>query len=119
MIFFNDKINLTLKDFGILIPLLDSRAKDILSALMKNPVLFKSQNEWFDNNIESWNKVLIEDLKRVHNTEFIDQLFKDPTESLIECYELIDKEGRYNRHKTFETFFQVQQWKGIDHLQLY
>lgn len=84
-------------DFGISIPILNSKADNTYEHLINHPIL--------KNHIDKWNvpfsneKVLKEDLTRVHSKEYVERLYSDQLESeIINTFELIDSNGKYNRY---------------------
>jgi len=84
-------------EFGIDIPVRDSRALRTFKRLGKHPLLGPRIASW--HRRPSGDALGPEDLYRVHSRQYIDRLFSDRLEEeLIRTYELIDAEGRYHRY---------------------
>lgn len=96
MILHDDRYNLGLTEFGILIPVADTRASMTFEALKDHPLLRDRVSRWHRRpGGEILNK---EDLLRVHTPEYVSRLFSAEVEDeMIRTYELIDGDGRYNR----------------------
>jgi acetoin utilization deacetylase AcuC-like enzyme len=83
---------LNLKEYGILIPLLDKR--------------FIECTNWVHNNIDkSYIHILEEpmpltrgELELCHDSEFINNLFDNPEKEIVRTFELIDELGNYYRY---------------------
>jgi acetoin utilization deacetylase AcuC-like enzyme len=93
-IFYNSKNDLRLLDFGIEIPVAGDRALKVFDSLKeKNPDL-----KTFDKHVPPFTR---EDLMRVHNADYVSRLY-DSEETLLNelmtCFELINKDGSYNRY---------------------
>ncbi len=76
-----------LNDWGISVPLLKSRGDKISEELDQVHLIPESKN------------ITKEDLLRVHNLNFVNNLF-DPSkidQIMMDCYELINHDGSYNR----------------------
>ncbi|MCF8079297.1 MAG: histone deacetylase [Desulfobacterales bacterium] len=97
MILHDDRYNLGLAEFGILIPVADTRASRTFEALKDQPQLRGQVPRWHRRpGGEILNE---EDLLRVHTPEYVARLFSEEVEQeMIRTYELIDDEGRYNRY---------------------
>ena len=82
-----------LKEWGIQIPLLKSRALEICEYL---------SNKLGEKVGEELNPPLLlkEDLLRVHNESFVDALYdkEKVNKELISCYELINEDGSFHRY---------------------
>lgn len=97
MILYDPHIPVSLNEFGIQIPICDSRATNTMEALRRDPHLGPSQSRWHQDKItESLSR---EDLLRVHSQEYVQRLYsQDLAEEIISTYELIDPDGNYNRY---------------------
>jgi acetoin utilization deacetylase AcuC-like enzyme len=97
MILYEDTIDLSLFDYGIEIPIYDTRASKTFELLNSHPVLGKRMTDIHANRID---EILTrEDLLRVHSEDYVGRLFSDGLEKeIIKTYELIDTEGHYNRY---------------------
>lgn len=97
MILHDDRQNLSLAEFGILIPVTDTRASKTFETLMAHPLL--------KDRVAAWHRrpageiLTRDDLLRVHSENYVARLFSDGLEQeLIRTYELVDAKGRYNRY---------------------
>jgi hypothetical protein len=74
MILYDPTIPVSLLEFGIQIPIRDSRATKTFEALCSEPNLGSHRNLWYRGRInETLNK---EDLLRVHSTDYVDALYQ-------------------------------------------
>ncbi|MBF9015896.1 MULTISPECIES: histone deacetylase [unclassified Oceanispirochaeta] len=98
MLIYNPDAKISFVKYGILIPSLDSRKTNTIKALQEDPELGPRQDEWL---ISDFPRTLgKEDLQRAHSPEYTARLYGDDLESvLLESYELVDEEGRYNRYE--------------------
>jgi acetoin utilization deacetylase AcuC-like enzyme len=86
----------SLIEFGIEIPVMDSRAAETFARLSAHPRLGPRVAEWHINAIRE--RVTREDLARVHSPEYIDRLFSNRLNAeIIRAYELVDDDGNYHR----------------------
>ena len=84
-------------EFGIQIPIKDSRARRTFENLKSDPVIGKRLNEWYQPK----SKLLLDrvDLERTHDSAYLDRLFSESLEGeIVKTYELIDAKGRYHRY---------------------
>ena len=97
MILYDPTIPASLLEFGILIPIRDSRATKTFEALCSDPHLRPHRNLWHSNRItEPLNK---EDLLRVHSSDYVARLYSDRLrDEIISTFELIDANGQYYRY---------------------
>ena len=97
MILYDPHIPVSLTEFGIQIPIRDSRAVNTLAALCANPRLKGFQDHWHrDRIVESLAR---EDLERVHALEYVGRLYSNNLErEIVRTYELIDSGGNYHRY---------------------
>jgi acetoin utilization deacetylase AcuC-like enzyme len=89
-------------EFGIQIPILESKVTRTYEALVQDPALGPRVADW---HIDRINENLVKkDLQRVHSGEYVDHLFSDRLEKeIIRTYELIDDQGRYYRYNPEEA----------------
>jgi acetoin utilization deacetylase AcuC-like enzyme len=84
-------------EFGIEIPVMDSRASETFARLSSHPVLGPRAGLWHIDRIRE--QVTREDLLRVHSADYVGRLFSAHLEAeIIRTFELIDAEGRYHRY---------------------
>ncbi len=97
MILYDPTIPAGLLEFGILIPIRDSRSTKTFEALRSDPHLGSRQHLWFHDRIgETMTK---EDLLRVHSADYVARLYSDRlVDEIISTYELIDSNGQYYRY---------------------
>ena len=97
MIIFDPRQKQSLFEFGIEIPVHDSRAINTFKQLTSHPVLGPKINDW---HIDSINEIVTkDDLLRAHSGRYVQNLFSDELEKeIIRTYELIDDQGQYNRY---------------------
>jgi acetoin utilization deacetylase AcuC-like enzyme len=97
MIIYDPHIPVSLTEFGIQIPVRDSRAVNTLEALHQDPRLKAVKNRWHqDRIIETLDR---EDLERVHSRAYVQRLYSYHLErEIIRTYELIDARGNYHRY---------------------
>jgi acetoin utilization deacetylase AcuC-like enzyme len=99
MILHDEKNNLGLADFGILIPVTDTRASKTFDALRSHPRIKDTIARWHRRPA---GEILTEaDLIRVHSPAYVARLFSGSEaleKELIRTYELVDDNGRFNRY---------------------
>jgi acetoin utilization deacetylase AcuC-like enzyme len=84
-------------DFGIRIPVHDTKATRTVAALRAHPVLGPLEERW--NRRPSGESVTRADLLRVHRPEYVAELFGAGLEAaILRTYELIDATGNYHRY---------------------
>ncbi len=97
MILYDPHIPAGLFEFGIQIPVRDSRSTKTLEALLADPELQALQKHWHQNRIVE--TLTREDLLRVHAPEFVERLYSPALEGeIIATFELIDADGKYYRY---------------------
>lgn len=97
MIIFDERQKQSLAEFGIEIPVYDSRATLTFESLKSHPVLGPKISDWHINAIREI--VSKDDLMRVHSKKYVENLFSDNLEDeIIRTYELIDAQGQYYRY---------------------
>ena len=97
MIIFDELQKQSLAEFGIEIPLDDSRAALTFESLKSHSVLGPIISDW---HIDVIREIVSEDdLLRVHSKKYVVNLFSDNLEDeIIRTYELIDAQGQYYRY---------------------
>jgi acetoin utilization deacetylase AcuC-like enzyme len=97
MIIYDNKHKFSLIEFGIEIPVYDSRAANSFNHLATHPILGQHIDRW---RIEkSDDKIIKSDLLRAHSKEYIQKLYSDALEQeIIKTFELIDSRGRFFRY---------------------
>jgi acetoin utilization deacetylase AcuC-like enzyme len=97
MILYDPHIPVSLTEFGIQIPIRDSRAVNTLAALCGSPRLKTSRDRWHRDRIAE--SLAREDLERVHSLEYVRRLYSNALErEIVRTYELIDSGGNYHRY---------------------
>jgi acetoin utilization deacetylase AcuC-like enzyme len=97
MIIFDRRQKQSLLEFGIEIPVHDSRAINTFTQLASHPKLGMRIADWHIDTI--FQTITKDDLIRVHSKAFVDNLFSAALEEeIIRTYELIDDQGRYHRY---------------------
>jgi len=97
MILYDPNDRMGFFEFGIQIPILDSKVTRTFEALVQDSRLGPLVGEWHLRQIEE--TLEREDLLRVHSRGYVDRLFSDALEKeIIRTYELIDDQGRYYRY---------------------
>ena len=96
MILYDPRQPHSLLEFGIEIPVMDSRASETFARLSAHPRLGPRVAEWHIDAIRE--RVTREDLARAHSPEYIDRLFSNRLKAeIIRTYELVDDDGNYHR----------------------
>lgn len=96
MILYDPRQPHSLLEFGIEIPVMDSRASETFARLSSHPQLGSRRGSWHFDTIQE--RITREDLLRVHSADYVDRLFSDGLEAEItRTYELIDPNGDYHR----------------------
>ena len=85
-------------EFGIQIPIMDSRARRTFESLKAHPVFGPRLAEWYiSKNRQRLDRT---DLERVHDPAYVERLFSDALEAeIIRTYELVDSRGRNHRYE--------------------
>jgi acetoin utilization deacetylase AcuC-like enzyme len=97
MVIYSAEDRLDLWQFGIQIPIYDSRASRTFERLLVHPLLGPRRAEWHLEH--AGEPVSREDLLRAHSPEYIARLFGAGLEQeIIRAYELFDEQGRPNRY---------------------
>jgi acetoin utilization deacetylase AcuC-like enzyme len=97
MIIYDREEKMTLYEFGIEIPVSDSRVSKTFEKLKSHKILGERISDWHIKKVEE--KISRTDLLRVHSKKFVETLYSDQLEAqIIRAYELIDSKGRYHRY---------------------
>lgn len=97
MILYDPSIEASLIEFGILIPIRNSRAVNTFAALLADPELKIRQEEWHRQRIVE--ELSREDLLLVHSPDYVERLYSAGLEQeIIATYELIDADGNAYRY---------------------
>jgi acetoin utilization deacetylase AcuC-like enzyme len=84
-------------EFGIQIPVMDSRASETFARLSAHPVLGPRRADWHIAEIRE--PLVREDLLRAHSADYVERLFSSGLETeIVRTYELIDRHGKYHRY---------------------
>jgi acetoin utilization deacetylase AcuC-like enzyme len=84
-------------EFGIQIPVLDSRVVKTFQHLQSHRILGPQIDQWHITAIVE--TVTKEDLLRVHSGDYVAKLYSTPlVQEIIRAYELIDDQGNYYRY---------------------
>lgn len=104
MIVYNKEFDLSLNEYGIEVPILDDRSRKCFEELQKiDPSLVETRLNELDEITE-------EDLRRVHTDKFINELLNNKEKKIIECYELVDEQGNFQRYNPKDAT------RPLDHL---
>ncbi len=102
MILYDPKQKFSLFDYGIQIPIYDSKAVRTFAHLSAHPVLGPRKDRW--HITRSSEVVNREDLMRVHAPEYVEKLYSERLEQeIVSTFELIDAQGRYYRYDPDEA----------------
>ncbi|MBN2553051.1 MAG: histone deacetylase [Spirochaetales bacterium] len=97
MVIYSEEYRGGFEQYGILIPVRDSKFRRTFAELKTHPVLGPRQQEWHLE--QSGQPITREDLLRAHSEGYVNRLFSDGLEAeIIRTYELVDREGRYYRY---------------------
>lgn len=97
MILYDPNVPASLFEFGVLIPIHDSRTTRTFAALKEHPELIPILHRWHRDQIDL--HFTKKDLLRVHTLDYVEALYSDRLEGIITTtYELIDADGNYYRY---------------------
>jgi acetoin utilization deacetylase AcuC-like enzyme len=98
MILYDPRHLHSLMDFGIEIPVQDSRASETFARLSSHPQLAATRAAWHIHALQG--PVDRADLLRVHSADYVGRLFSAGLEAeIIRAFELIDADGNYHRYQ--------------------
>ena len=84
-------------DYGILIPIVESRSTKAFAAAVDDPGLGPLKNRWLVPDEPP--PLSRDDLLRVHDTAYVDEFLSDTPDRIIQqVFELVDSNGRYYRY---------------------
>jgi acetoin utilization deacetylase AcuC-like enzyme len=102
MILYDATYKMSFFEFGIQIPIHDSKASRTFEVLKNHPVLGSLRSEWHHARIEE--HIGEADLLRAHGKAYVARLFSEGLEEeIVKTYELIDAQGRYYRYNPDEA----------------
>ncbi|EKD33617.1 MAG: histone deacetylase superfamily, partial [uncultured bacterium] len=97
MILYDPRIPASLIEFGIQIPIRESRTVKTFQALLDDPKLKSLHKHWHKDRIVEM--LTRDDLLRVHSAGYVERLFSAVLEQeIISTFELIDAKGKYYRY---------------------
>ncbi len=97
MVLYDPELALRFGDYGILIPVLDSRADAVAEGL--HAILHGHDESWLRRGVTE--RIRREDLERVHDPDYVRRLYAGGPElaaELLATYELIDAQGKPHRY---------------------
>jgi acetoin utilization deacetylase AcuC-like enzyme len=98
MLIYSPEHSMELREFGILIPIYDSRASKAFAHLLSHPVLGPRRAEWHLRH--AGEPIGREDLLRAHSEGYVGRLFSAGLEEqIIRAFELRDSQGRPYRYE--------------------
>jgi hypothetical protein len=98
MILYDPRQHHGLMDFGIEIPVMDSRASETFARLSSHPYLVARREAWHIHALQG--PVEREDLLRVNSADYVGRLFSAGLEAeIIRTFELIAADGNYHRYQ--------------------
>ncbi len=97
MIIYSEGYHGGLEQYGILIPVRDSKFSKTFTELRAHPILGPRQSEWHLEH--AGQSITREDIRRAHTQEYVDRLFSEALEQeIMRAFELVDSEGKYHRY---------------------
>jgi acetoin utilization deacetylase AcuC-like enzyme len=97
MILYDPNMMVSLVEFGIQIPICDSRTTRTFEALRRHPRIGPQLNRLHHKHIDE--QLERKDLLRAHAPEYVAQLYADRlAQAIMSTYELMDAKGRLNRY---------------------
>jgi acetoin utilization deacetylase AcuC-like enzyme len=97
MIIYSQEYRGGLEQYGILIPIRDSKFRRTFAELQAHPILGPRQDEWHLEH--SGQSITREDIRRAHSQDYVDRLFSESLErEIIRTFELMDSNGKYHRY---------------------
>jgi acetoin utilization deacetylase AcuC-like enzyme len=97
MILYDPHHRLSLREFGITIPVRNTKATRTFDHLQRHPVLGPKRSQWWQ--LPGPETLTAQDLLRAHRADYVNRLFgAQLTEELMRTYELVDEQGNYHRY---------------------
>ncbi len=97
MIIYDEHHRFSLYEFGIQIPVRNSRATRTFENLKTHPILGERFKDWFI--AKESRRLDRSDLERAHDPEYVAKLFSDALEEeIVKTFELIDARGEHYRY---------------------
>ncbi|MBL0714493.1 MAG: histone deacetylase [Desulfosarcina sp.] len=97
MILYDATYKTSFFEFGIQIPISDSKLSRTFDILRNHPLLGSRRQAWHCDRVTE--KIEETDLRRAHSGAYVERLFSEALENeIVKTYELIDAEGRYYRY---------------------
>lgn len=100
MIFYNAEYNMSLRTYGIMIPLLNERFEKVYNFAKEITDSSLQEKIFITPNVLP---VSDDELKLTHNHDFVDRLTTDPVHEVMKTYELVNSDGSYHRYKPEEA----------------
>ena len=98
MIIYDPNRSVGLAEFGIEIPVRDSRAVKTFAHLKAHPDLGQLIDHWHIPHVDQ--EIAREDLLRVHSAEYVKRLYSEGLEAeIVRTYELVDRQGELYRYR--------------------
>lgn len=109
---------ISLREFGILIPVAPQRSKLVLDAILSDPARAARKENWLLG--EDGTRITREDLLRVHAPDYVARGFGAGVDEFMqEVFELVDEKGEYYRYDPeqasrplSELFTDILYWAG-------
>ncbi|MEJ5358447.1 MAG: histone deacetylase [Desulfobacterales bacterium] len=97
MILYDPRQAHSLREFGILIPVAESRARETFARLSAHPFLGPRRAAWHIERIRE--RITREDLLRAHSAEYVSRLESERLEGeILRAFELLLPDGSWNRY---------------------
>ncbi len=97
MVIYSEEFRGGLEQYGILIPVRESKFRRTFQSLRAHPVLGPLQAQWHLEHSAA--AITREDIERAHTEGYVNRLFSERLEEeVIRTYELVDEEGNYHRY---------------------
>ena len=109
-IFYHPDCDLNFENYGIEIPIVDDRAFLVFLELKK----YHPNLEYF--SLEKLPQISKQDLLRVHHKDFVEIILKsDPAlyQVMMNCYELLDQNGNFNRYNPSNAKYSLSHARDI------
>ena len=97
MILYDPRIPVGFYEYGIQIPVNDSRTVKTFNVLKGNPKLGPAIKHWHQDRITA--SITRDDLLRTHTPRYVNDLYTDHLEQrIMDAFELVDSQGNYYRY---------------------